>query len=454
MHTMNEQELGIEIKRLKGIVEEAEEEEREVIEIDDDLIDEEGRVMGEKIAEEVVEMFKTVEPEYDSDIERLFTDDWVEENVPAPAQAQSQTPIVQSRQSIEAEQEAILLREVKAYIIGTGSSTIPESKSHHGESTAPFLLLNILTEDMRNTRINIAFLEDDIKRFFRRKVIELERALVLGLKRDQKRWWTEYCHMAQNIRNPDDAAVRSKHNIVKIKRIDRDKILNFWYPVIVVERSDHKEYTINEGDFPVVSLDDIDWLYNKLRSMTIRMPNDVLALNAVKRFMSAKIKHSMVVDFQMALENFQATVNLTKPDRSLPAGRDYELWTVIPKPFGIIYQSPSYEGKLLMRFSEIAKYSTGTLYVIQLQLKAKIAEVDRQPRGLHDRNYLNLKAFEAVNKRIRYRRMMQKFEMYFGIRRNQFSIRSSSIIPPSYQAQCRQERGRCRGPKARGRGRR
>ena len=136
----------------------------------------------------------------------------------------------------------------------------------------------MLTEDMRNTRINIAFIEDDIRRFYRRKVIELERALCLGLTRIQKRWWTEYCHMSQKTRNPDDVAIKSTHEIFRIKKISRDKILNLWYPVFVVERRDLKEYTFNEGDFPVLSLDDMDWLYNELRSWTIRMPDDVLAL--------------------------------------------------------------------------------------------------------------------------------------------------------------------------------
>ena len=76
------------------------------------------------------------------------------------------------------------------------------------------------------------------------------------------------------------------------------------------------------------------------------MPDDILALEAIKRYMYAKIKHSMVTDFQMALQNFQATVNLTKPDRSLPQDRDFDLWTVLAKPFGIVYKSPYYDGKL------------------------------------------------------------------------------------------------------------
>ncbi|HEY5234801.1 MAG TPA: hypothetical protein VIJ14_01375, partial [Rhabdochlamydiaceae bacterium] len=131
MHTLNEQELGIEIERLKEVFVEAEEEEREVIEINEDLIDEEDRLVGEKLKEEVVQMYKATEPEYDSDIERLFDDNWPTEDVPAPVQRQ--TPTVQSRQSVEAEQEAVWFKEVKAEVLGSSSTTIPASKTNPEE---------------------------------------------------------------------------------------------------------------------------------------------------------------------------------------------------------------------------------------------------------------------------------------------------------------------------------
>lgn len=89
-------------------------------------------------------------------------------------------------------------------------------------------------------------------------------------------------------------------------------------------------------------MEDIEIIYNDIRSLTNRKRDDYTALKSIKRIMRAKNNVSNIDDFQMGLESGQP-INHAQP-----------LFSIISKPFGIVCQNEERK-RLLLWFDELKK---------------------------------------------------------------------------------------------------
>ena len=89
----------------------------------------------------------------------------------------------------------------------------------------------------------------------------------------KKSYHTEFWHFMRNKQH-STIEVQCKHIIVSIKEIYNLKLNKYLYPVFHVQRSNMKEYVFSEADFPLLSLDDIEFLYDHLSNLQVR-PLDI-----------------------------------------------------------------------------------------------------------------------------------------------------------------------------------
>ena len=82
----------------------------------------------------------------------------------------------------------------------------------------------------------------------------------------KKSYHTEILHFMRN-KQQSAAEVQSKHIIVSIKEIYNIKLSKYLYPVFHVQKSDVKEYVFSEADFPPLSLDDVEYIYDYLSNL-------------------------------------------------------------------------------------------------------------------------------------------------------------------------------------------
>ncbi|GJT65221.1 hypothetical protein Tco_1016701 [Tanacetum coccineum] len=131
-----------------------------------------------------------------------------------------------------------------------------------------------------------------------------------------------------------------KHDVYLTKRIMSiiSVKLNEWYVYgyleeIVVKGADKKLYTLKEGDFKRLHLNEIE---------------DMLLLVA------------KVEDLQLGVESYQKKLNLTKPrTRDVDMSRR-PAYTTLSNPQGVIYED-KLKRKRFMRVDELHKFSDGTL---------------------------------------------------------------------------------------------
>ncbi|GJX95261.1 hypothetical protein Tco_0349847 [Tanacetum coccineum] len=96
---------------------------------------------------------------------------------------------------------------------------------------------------------------------------------------------------------------------------------------IVVKRANQKEYRLNEADFPILHLNDIEDMF------------------------------ILVKDVQLGVESYQTKLNLTRPHVSALGVDDKEPYTIFYKPRGVIYESGNGFGDAtIMKVRDELKY--------------------------------------------------------------------------------------------------
>ena len=73
-------------------------------------------------------------------------------------------------------------------------------------------------------------------------------------------------------------------------------------PTFKVKRMDDKMYRFHEAQFPVLPVDDIVFLYKFFKDTHIRPLESKIGFEAVKRYMSCRIQHASLEDFQIGFE--------------------------------------------------------------------------------------------------------------------------------------------------------
>ncbi|GJW74119.1 hypothetical protein Tco_0133489 [Tanacetum coccineum] len=122
--------------------------------------------------------------------------------------------------------------------------------------------------------------------------------------------------------------IRKVYLDLKITFVDEVKVdVLFEYGVlesITVTRADKKKYTFKESDFSRLNLNDIE---------------------DMKR----------VEDVQLGVESYQKSLNIIKPQKSIPKIKHYPAYTMCPKPFGVVYEGRD-EKKRFIRDDEVYKF--------------------------------------------------------------------------------------------------
>ncbi|GKG38742.1 hypothetical protein Tco_0460454 [Tanacetum coccineum] len=109
---------------------------------------------------------------------------------------------------------------------------------------------------------------------------------------------------------------------------------------IEVRRDDQKLYTLKEGDFKRLRLQDIEdmlllLIQQKLANLIIDERYD---LNVALRMYTRRIViQRRVEDLQLGVESYQQKLNLTKPDTYRPNLRNKTAYTSYSNPYGMIY---------------------------------------------------------------------------------------------------------------------
>ncbi|KAI3746722.1 hypothetical protein L6452_09161 [Arctium lappa] len=151
-----------------------------------------------------------------------------------------------------------------------------------------------------------------------------------------------------------------------------------WYPTFLVTREDGTQLKFTEFDFEDLELRGFLFLLCDLKTRTIRPGVIQDALNVVKRFMMTTMKLACLEDLQIGIESHQAKINLFRLDLRLPSNfKDDPPYKVIKTvELGMTY--PNRKGKMCyFRFSQIARFCDGTLYILRKKLRAMFSQHEK-----------------------------------------------------------------------------
>ncbi|GJR54154.1 hypothetical protein Tco_1404675 [Tanacetum coccineum] len=158
--------------------------------------------------------------------------------------------------------------------------------------------------------------------------------------------------------------VYSRHRIIAITKLKIVEWHNYKHlDWITVRRDDDKLYTLKEGDYKRLRLQDIEdmlllLVQGKLKNLTIE---ERLALSVSLRMFTRRIViKRRVEDLHLGVESYQKKLNLTKPDTYRLDLKRKIAYTSYSNPKGFIYQN-KYKKNRLMRIDELHKFSDDTL---------------------------------------------------------------------------------------------
>ena len=154
-----------------------------------------------------------------------------------------------------------------------------------------------------------------------------------------------------------------KHRIHSVLNVKLIRKISISVPTYFVKRMDGEKYRFHEAHFHILPVDDIIFLYKFFRDTHIRPLETKVGFDAVKRFMSCRIQHASLEDFQMGFELQKNKINVPYPNQFLSA-EDIDtlpVGHVIKEPIpGVVFIN-SQNKKIFIDFEELAAYSDGTL---------------------------------------------------------------------------------------------
>nr|GEV02030.1 reverse transcriptase domain-containing protein [Tanacetum cinerariifolium] len=159
---------------------------------------------------------------------------------------------------------------------------------------------------------------------------------------------------------------------------------------ITMQRDDDKLYKFKESNFKTLRIQDIE---------------DMLLL--LRR----------VEDLQLGVKIYQKKLNLTKPDSYRSNLKRKEAYTAYSNPKGFIYQNKDDKNKL-MWIDELHKFNDGTLIDVRTALDDRLKRIQMQylPQLIWRKSDKERAAamIQAINKRLKTRRIMRSLERFVG----------------------------------------
>nr|GEX66153.1 zinc finger, CCHC-type [Tanacetum cinerariifolium] len=153
----------------------------------------------------------------------------------------------------------------------------------------------------------------------------------------------------------------------------------------------------------------------KLTNLTVE---ERFAFNgSLRMFTRSIVIQRHVEDLQLSVESYQKKLNLTKPDRYRSDLKHNEAYTAYSNPWGFIYQNKDKKNRL-MRIDELHKFSDGMLIDVRTALDDRLKGIQMQylPQTIWRRSDKDRAAImiQAIDKRLKTRRVMRSLEMFVG----------------------------------------
>nr|GEX96846.1 hypothetical protein [Tanacetum cinerariifolium] len=124
-----------------------------------------------------------------------------------------------------------------------------------------------------------------------------------------------------------------------------------------------------------------------------------------------------VEDLQLGVESYQKNLNLTKPDTYRSDLKRKEAYIAYFNPRGLIYQNKD-KKNMLMRIDELHKFSDGTLTDVRTALDDRLKGIWMQylPQTIWRKSNKDRVAamIQAIDKRVKTRRIMRSLERFVG----------------------------------------
>ncbi|GJS95464.1 hypothetical protein Tco_0802432 [Tanacetum coccineum] len=192
----------------------------------------------------------------------------------------------------------------------------------------------------------------------------------------------------------------------------------------IVRRFDDKEYEFSYADLPRLSVNGVEDMYllqvqDKLHHLTLEFVKNFN--NALLMFIRRTVIKNMVEDIQLGVENYQRTLNLTKPTIFFKRIDQRITFTMTAMQKGVVYLN-QYNIKSLMKLSEVKKFCDGTLIKIQENLidmvsNNKLGSDNKMLKGKDWTDY-DVKSLKEMLKKIdeilRHREQLRRLEEYVG----------------------------------------
>ncbi|GJS34732.1 hypothetical protein Tco_0533114 [Tanacetum coccineum] len=215
--------------------------------------------------------------------------------------------------------------------------------------------------------------------------------------------------------------VYSKRRIIAVTKVEIVEWQNYKHlDWITVRRDDDILYKFKEGDFYRLRIQDIEdmlllLVQGKLTNLNVE---ERLAFNvSLRMFTRSVVIQRRVEDLQLGVKSYQKKLNLTKPDTYRSNLRRRDAYTPYSDPRGFIYENKDKKNRL-MRIDELHKFSDGTLDDVRTALNDRLKGIRMEylPQTFwsqHDK--ANARAMiQAIDKRLKTRRIMQSLERFVG----------------------------------------
>ncbi|GJV62484.1 hypothetical protein Tco_1473312 [Tanacetum coccineum] len=215
--------------------------------------------------------------------------------------------------------------------------------------------------------------------------------------------------------------VYSKRRIIAVTKVE----IVEWHDYkhldwITVRRDDDVLYKFKEGDFHRLRIQDIEdmlllLVQGKVTNLSVE---ERIAFNVSLRMFTRRVViQRRVEDLQLGVESYQKKLNLTKPDTYRSNLRRQDAYTPYSDPRGFIYENKDKKNRL-MRIDELHKFSDGTLDDVRTALNDRLKGIRMEylPQTFwSQRDKANARAMiQAIDKRLKTRRIMRSLERFVG----------------------------------------
>nr|GEY27171.1 hypothetical protein [Tanacetum cinerariifolium] len=158
-----------------------------------------------------------------------------------------------------------------------------------------------------------------------------------------------------------------------------EELMKDRYEMVGNQYMSKAEYEYNMDQMTITMSDDMDWTLDHRVGIESKDPLPLIGPKIERYAAEYKCgwieedigklwrKNLRVEDVQIGVESYQKSLNIIKPQMSIPKIKHYPTYTTCPKPFGVVYKGRD-EKKKFMRGDEILEFCDGTLTDVREQL--------------------------------------------------------------------------------------